>query len=227
MKRSIFTLIGLLIITIICSTGFKDASNPFEGIITYKISFTDSKLQENQMTMFPKIMMMSIKGTKSKTEMTSVMGNTVVIYDLVEKSKVVLMDMMGQKNAIKSSREDIEKELAKSNVNVTVEVTAQTKVIAGYTCKKAVITDNGNKLKYDVYFTNEIGAPEMNFDNPMYKKINGVMMEFSMKSPQMTMVFSATSVEKKTLSAKDFEIPEGYKITTMEDFQKSMGKKGK
>jgi hypothetical protein len=200
------------------------AGKPFDGVITYKISYPDSKYSEAQMNMFPKVMTVSVKGSKARTEMNVGGGTTVEILDYVAKTKVALINMMGQKFAIKQTREEIEKENAdapKGSINVTNE----TKNIAGYNCKKAIVTtdEDGVKTTFEVWFTEEIGSKDANFDNPLYKDINGVLLEFSLKTPQIAMKFSATSVEKKTVPSKDFEIPADYTLTTQEELKSKFG----
>ena len=135
-----------------------------------------------------------------------------------------MIDMMGQKYAIKQTTADIEKEMAKEAVP-TVELSPETRAIAGYTCKKAVVTVNNDGVKtiYEVYYTDELGSKIVNFDNPLYKDINGVLLEFRVINHDVTMKFTATSVEKKSMSAKDFDIPSDYKLTTQEELKSKFG----
>jgi GLPGLI family protein len=200
------------------------AGKPFDGVITYKITYPDSKFSETQLNMFPKVMTVSIKGSKARTEMAIGGGTQIVILDYIAKTKVALINMMGQKYALKQNVQDIEKENA-DQPKGTVVVTNETKNISGYVCKKAVVTtnDDGVKSTVDVWFTEELGGKDANFDNPMYKDINGVMLEFYIKNPQFTMKLSATSIEKKAVAAKDFEIPEGYTPTTKEELKSKFG----
>lgn len=217
--RSSLTLTLLFLISAVLMAG-----KPFEGVITYKISYPDAKYTEAQMNMFPKVMTVSAKGTKARTEMNVGGGTTVEILDYATKSKIALINMMGQKYAIKQTTAEIEKDnagQAKGEVNITNE----TKNIAGYTCKKAIVTTNedGVKTTLTVWFTEELGGKEVNFDNPLYKDINGVLLEFSIITPQITMKLSATAVERKTVAAKDFEIPSDYTLTTQEELKSKFG----
>jgi len=200
------------------------AGKPFEGIITYKISYPDSKFSEAQLNMFPKVMTISVKGSKARTEMNTGAGTQIGIVDYVAKTKVALINMMGQKYAIKQTAQDIEKENA-DQPKGTVTVTNETKNIVGYICKKAIVTsaEDGVKSTFEVWFTEELGGKDANFDDPLYKDINGVLMEFIIKNPQFSMKLSATSVEKKTIAAKDFEIPADYTLTTKEELKSKFG----
>jgi hypothetical protein len=226
MKKNIFVPVLMAwIVTLLPFTVFAGGGKPFEGVITYKIAYPDSKFTEAQLNMFPKLVTISIKGNKSRMEMNTMGSLQVSIVDYIEKVKIVLIDMMGQKYAIKSSAEDIEKENAKQPKG-SVELTNETKVIAGYTCKKAIVTtvDDGVKTTFEVFYTTELGGKGLNFDDPVYKDIDGVLMEFTSPTPQkFSMKFTATSVEKKSINSKDFEIPVDYKLTTEEELKSKFG----
>ncbi len=223
MKKLLFTLSFAICIVLVSSIAGM-SGKPFEGVITFKISYPDNKFSESQLAMFPKVLTVSIKGTKSRTDLQMSGMNTVEITDYTDKTKVALLNMMGQKYAIKQTSAEIEKEMAQSGIP-TVEESGETKVIAGYTCKKAVITvnDDGLKSAYEVYYSGELGSKMANFDNPWYKDIDGVMLEFILKNREINMKFTATSVEKKSLPAKDFEIPSDYTPTTQEELKSKFG----
>lgn len=221
---SSFTTLALICAFMLVSSGFAHAQKTFEGLITYKITYPDNKFTDSQMSMFPKILTVAIKGAKSRTDIQSGMGNTITISDYNTKSKIALLDMMGQKYAITSTWEEIQKEMA-SEPKGQVQLTSETKTIAGYNCKKAVVTvdDKGTKYTIDAFYTGELGPQAANFDNSVYKDINGVLLEFAIKTPQLTMRFTATAVEKKTISASEFEIPSDYTAITKEELKSKFG----
>jgi Domain of unknown function (DUF4412) len=226
MKKPLNILSFAAILAIIIPMMAFAGGKPFEGVITYKISYPDSKFTESQLAMFPKLMTVMVKGSKSKTEMSTGMGNQTEINDYTDKTKIALLDMMGQKYAIKETAAEIQKDMEKEPT-AKVEVTNETKTIAGYLCKKAIVTaeQDGEKTVYEVWFTNEIGSKDANFDNALYKDIDGVLMEFLMKTPQITMKFTVSSVEKKSVPAKEFEIPAEYKLTTKDELKSKFGGK--
>ena len=223
MKKSFF-FGTLLIAAMFLNMAMAPAAKPFEGVITFKITYPDSKFSESQLAMFPKVLTVSIKGDKSRTDMQMSGMNTVEITDYAAKTKVALLNMMGQKYAIKQTAEEIEKEISKSP-KPTVELMQETKTIAGYNCKKAVVTvnDDGEVSTFEVFYTGELGPKMANFDNPLYKDIDGVLLEFTIQNREMNMKFTATSVEKKSLSSKDFEIPSDYTLTTQEELKSKFG----
>jgi len=223
MKKFLFVT-SLLMCVALFSTYSTSAGKPFEGVITFKITYPDNKFSESQLAMFPKVLTVSIKGSKSRTDLQMSGMNTVEITDYAEKTKVALLNMMGQKYAIKQTTAEIEKEMAQSGTT-TVELSSETKVIAGYTCKKAVITlnEDGVKSTFEVYYSSELGTKMTNFDNPLYKDIDGVLLEFLLKNREVNMKFTATSIEKKSLPAKDFEIPTDYVLTTQDELKSKFG----
>jgi len=200
----------------------KISNKDFKGEIQYKINYEGSGVTDEMKTMMPKTMTMTIKGNKARSEMIMSMGKTVSISDGDLKSAITLMDMMGQKIAIQSTNEDIMKEMAESP-EVKVEVTSETKDILGYICKKAIITNTEDDMELIVYFTEKLGSKELNFDNPQFKDINGVMLEFEIPNESFSMHFTAVSVEKKSVDDSEFTIPNGYQIKTKKEMKSMFG----
>ncbi|MCX6268269.1 MAG: DUF4412 domain-containing protein [Bacteroidetes bacterium] len=223
MKR-VLLISSVLMLIVLFSTRSAISGKPFEGVITYKISYPDSKFSESQLAMFPKVLTVSIKGTKARTDLQMSGMNTVEITDYSDKTSVSLINMMGQKYAIKESTAEIEAKVAAEG-KATVELSEETKTIAGYTCKKVVVTvnDDGVKSTYDAWYSSELGSKLANFNNPLYKDIDGALLEFLMKNREVSMKFIATSIEKKSLPAKDFEIPSDYTLTTQDELKSKFG----
>ncbi len=223
MKKILTTCLILMAIIFSANTSIQ-ATKPFEGVVTYKITYPGSKFTESQLAMFPKILTVTIKGPKSKTEIATGMGIQTEITDYINKTKFRLINMGGQKFAVKTTAEEIENEIAKSP-KPTIELSGDQKMIAGYACNKATITveENATKNTYEIYYTRELGGKQANFDNPLYKDIDGILLEFSLKTPQFMMKFTAASVEKKNISAKEFEIPSDYTLTTQEELKSKFG----
>lgn len=222
--RKVLVICAILMLAVFVSNNNVMSGKPFEGVITYKITYPDSKFSESQLAMFPKLLTVSVKGSKSRTDLSMSGMNSVEITDYTDKTSVSLLNMMGQKYAIKKTTAEIESEMS-SQGNVTLEETTETKSIAGYLCKKVVVTvnDDGIKSTYEAWYTSELGSKLANFSNPLYKDIDGALLEFLMKNQEVSMKFTATSVEKKSLAAKDFEIPTDYTLTTTEELKSKFG----
>lgn len=195
-----------------------------EGKVTFEISINNAEEMNDQMlAMMPKEMTVYFKNGKSRGEMDMMGGKVISITDSKAGETVTCMDIMGKKQAIKTTREDAEKEKSKAG-DYEVKITDDTKEIAGYKCKKAIITYKNKDDKTSdmiVWFTNELEAS--NSEKYSWKGIDGYMMEFSVDQRGMGMKFTCTSVKKQSVEDDMFKIPEGYTIMTQEEMMKQYG----
>lgn len=222
--KNSFLLVIIGLITL-APTLFLFGQKDFSGVIVYNITFPESTFDAQTLAMMPKTATLKIKGMKSRTEMSMGMGgSTVSIFDSEKMEGVTLMDMMGQKFAIATTQEEIKAEMDKTP-DFKVEVTGETKEITGYLCKKAVIQleEGMDKGSHVAYFTEELGTGAINNNNPIFKDIQGVMLEYSFDQQGMKMLFSAVSVEKKKISDTEFTVPDGFKSVTQEELQNMFG----
>lgn len=215
--KTLFLLFVLMAATIISV----NAQKLEEGKLTYEISYPDSEIPDEQMAMMPTEMTMQFKEMKSRMDMKMGMGmSTIVITDGKTKSATTLMDIMGNKIAMKMTAEDMKKQKEKAGTaDADVKVTDETKDIQGYKCKKAVVTTKDGT--YDIYFTDDIMNKGEIEDT--YKGITGMLMEYQMKQGPMTMKMTAKSVSKDKVDEKVFEIPAGYTEKTQEEMKKMFG----
>ncbi len=222
MKKSII----LFVVLITLGFGQDVFSKDFSGVIIYNITYDDANMDPQMAAMMPKTLKMIIKEGKVKTEMSTGMGKNINIFDSETMTGSALLDVMGQKFAIEMAADEINKEMEDAP-DVKIEKLDDTKEIAGYTCKKAVVKvlkDSGEtEYELEVYYTDELGSGGINMDNPMFKDIDGVMLEYSIKNEDMDMKFTAISVDQKKVSDSEFEIPEDYKKVTQEELQQMFG----
>lgn len=217
-NRNIFAiLVAIPFLMLTLSLSAKE----FKGIITYKVTVSGPGITDEVKAMMPKSMTLKVKGNKSRSEMVMGMGTTISISNAETKTSTVLLDMFGQKMAIQTSMDEIQKELSESP-NYTVTVTDETKDILGYTCKKAVVkSDEGTEMY--VYYTDELGDGSTYFDDAQFKDIKGLMLEFEMPDASMSMKFTAVDIEKKNIDDSEFEIPEGYQVKTKDEVKSMFG----
>lgn len=76
-----------------------------------------------------------------------------------------------------------------------VQETDETKIIAGFLCKKAIISLPSTHETFDIYYTEEITLKNPNSTNP-YKEIKGVLMEFELQLLYLKMRFVANNYQK-------------------------------
>lgn len=220
MKKTILAL-SLFLLCVI-NVDAQNKSN-FEGVVTYSISFEGSGLPPEALAMFKGAeTVIYLKGDKYRTDMIMPMQSTSSIVDNKNKNSVTLMEIMGKKFLIRMKEDEIKKEQDAAK-ETTIKYTNETKVIAGYNCKKAEISvKEGKGAVINVYYTDEI----LNNDiKPVYKGLKGFPLEYSANQGGMNMKFTAKSISKTPVADSKFEIPKtGYTETTVEGLQKEMTK---
>ncbi|MEY4604319.1 MAG: hypothetical protein RIT43_1611 [Bacteroidota bacterium] len=202
-----------------------------EGHIVYKIeSTTDNPDMEMAVGMMQGSTMevyFKDKATRGEFKMGSMMTTT-TISDETSGDVLMLMSGMMGNMAIKSNNKDqktTDVDSVASNVEVTI--TKETKVIEGYTCKKAIVTDDEGDIA-NFWFTEEIIVSKKG-QNSLSDDVPGFPMQFEINKGGMTMSMTVTKVEtslpKNSKELFSMTIPEGYKEMTPEQM-KQMGMSG-
>jgi len=222
MKKNTILLLLTVVIISSCSV-FKSGSTEksFEGTIKYSITYPESSMPEAQKQQLPSNLTLYIKGNMVKSEMITGMFTRKTIKDAEQQKATTLLDIMGQKYAIEQTKEDIRQQIEKQE-KPEITVTDKNKKVAGYNCKKTIVTSE-NGEKQTIYFSPEIGNASLNFDSPVYKQIDGIPLEYQMKNNMFTMRLSAEKVTKKKISDDNFVIPDDYKKVTQEELQNMLG----
>lgn len=218
MKKIIVVLVVVLIPVFI--SGFTPPKE-FTGTIVYNISYDTEKMDPQMAAYLPKTMKMTVKAPMSRMEMSMGMGKNITIFDSDTRAGVSLVDMMGMKIAVKTTAEDMEKEIQEAG-DVEVIKLDDTKEILGYTCKKAIVKVKGSS-ELTVYYTDEIDTGIDNSSNVIFRDIEGMMLEFEMDQDGLQMHFVAVNIDKKKVSDDLFEIPEGYEEMTKEEMESRFG----
>lgn len=214
-SQKLITVFSFLLITSIV------AAQGFEGQIKYKITYKDLPAEMAQFeAMLPTEATTTIKGDMFKMEQPLGMGGKqVTIMDNKEQSGVLLMDMMGKKNAIVMTP-DKRKEMEGSEEDIEITYLSETKSIAGYTCKKAIIKTKGAEgASMEVYYTEDFKG----IKHHQTKGLKGFPLQYSVNSGMFTVLMTAENVTKGKVSDDEFGIPPGYESISFEQFQKSMG----
>ena len=191
----------------------------FEGKIVYELDYELPEAMEAQRAMLPPSMDMIIGKDNVKIIQKTMMGEQVVITDTKKDETILLMDMAGQKTAIKIPAE--EKEKQDKSPKPEFKYDSKTKKVAGYKCKHAVMVmkgDDGEEIETDVYYTEEIPAQA----NTKLKGLKGFPLEYSVTNRGMVITMTAKNIEKIKVAKSEFDVPEGYKVMTMEEFQEMM-----
>lgn len=223
MKKKLFLACIFITVSFVTVTDVysQKAGATFKGIINYKITYPESKMEATQLAMLPQAMKLSLDGNKARIDMNMASVSQVILLDSDQKTTTILLDLMGLKIAVKPDKLT---DLASDNEPV-VNITSETKEIAGLICKKAEIHFGDDKSMGEpvtVYFTDALGNNQVFYDNE-YRTLPGIPMEFSYKMQGMSMLMIAASIEKGKVSKNDFKIPEDYKEMTPEELRQMFG----
>jgi len=146
------------------------------------------------------------------------------------------MEQMGNKIGVKQTKEEMEKEAAKSKekpADPKIEYTTETKTIAGYECKKALITTVVKDKKEEKTETIELWYSDK-FENPnkegkgrgqsIMKGLNGMPFEYSGGQGAMKFKMVAKEVSVDPISDDKFNLSsDGYKMMTMDELKAMQG----
>lgn len=215
MKNNVSFLALFLLLTIPVSVSAQKSLS--EGKIVFDISMADGDMDPQMKAMMPTESTVFIKNGKSRTEISMAMGmSSASIYDSKTGQITALTDFMGNKTYMTM---DSQKEGAKGGKPV-VEQSTETKTIAGYLCKKAIIKmKDGSTM--NVYHTDKIngGIPEV----IGAQDLGGYPLEYTVDQMGFKMTFTARSVTAEKVSDDQFKVPAGYKFVTQEELQKMYG----
>jgi GLPGLI family protein len=217
MKKIIASLFGLSLLIAHSSQAQKPKN--FEGVITYAIELDSDDLDPMTKSFLEGMSTeVFIKGEKTKIIQDQGMAKTIIISE-GKKAPVILMDMMGQKLRMKNDPDFTKKE-EEAAKNTQIKETNETKTIAGYTCKKAEVT-NMNGETAVVYYTPEL--PASNSPGAQFKGLKGMALEYELNQMGMKMIVKAKSVKSEKVADSKFAIPDGYTEVSVEDLQKMFG----
>ncbi|MBL0310609.1 MAG: DUF4412 domain-containing protein [Bacteroidetes bacterium] len=221
MKNTLFTVFACLFINLFTTAQSKIT----EGKVVYSVTLPEAKKgDENALAMaMGKEQVIYFKGDRSRIETKTSMGDVVVLNNRADGSMYTLMNLMGKKIAMKMEEGDMEAVKASLHPEDNdkakepeVKLTSETKKIADYKCKKALVTypsENGEKVQGEVWYTDQIG-----FSGPREFKIKGIEgfpMEFSYNARGISVKMTCTSVESVPVKDDKFQIPDDYTIKTM------------
>lgn len=175
----------------------------------------------------------TFKNGKSLTEVNSMMFTQQMSAD--ENGMVMLMEQMGNKIAVKQTKAEMEKEEAKSKdkpADPKVEYFDDVKTIAGYECKKAIVTvvdkdkkENKVELWYSDKFENPNKEGKGKGQNVM-KGIKGMPFEYSTTMGPMKIKMVAKEVSTDPVADSKFVLStDGYKMMTTEELKAMSGGK--
>jgi GLPGLI family protein len=189
-----------------------------EGTIVYDI-IVDGKTGDakNASVLNGAKSILYLKGSLSRTDMVSPLGNESTIYNGKTGTAVILREYSGQKLMITLTKNNWAEKNKKFD-GLNFEKINGSKQVQGYDCKKAIAKlPDGSTLT--VFY-----APELNLVNKEYsqafKTLPGFPMEYEFETGNTRFKYTVSQIDFNPLSATKFDFPKsGYRVMTYEDNQ--------
>jgi GLPGLI family protein len=159
-----------------------------------------------------------LKGNLSRSEMVSALASFTTIYDEKTGAAVVMQEVGGQKLLIRMTAADW-KDRNRKYDGIKFTTTAETKTLAGYTCKKA-IAQLKDGSSFVVFYTPDI-VPENDRYNAQFTGLNGLPLEYELTQGKLNIKYVVSQVNLNPVPVSKFDIPKtGYREMTYEESKK-------
>jgi hypothetical protein len=187
-----------------------------DGAIEYSVSVVGSDLNTNEY--FKNIIMkFYLRGTQTRSELYTSIGNTVTIHDNQTGSAVLLNDYGSQKIMVRMNADQY-KQANKIYENPIIETTTDVKIISGYKCVLNIVKFSDGKV-FNIYTSSDLRFQNNYYGIPV--KLNGFPLEYESEIGGVRVVYKATSVNTNPLPAGIFDTPtSGYREMKFEEMKK-------
>lgn len=188
-----------------------------EGSIVYDITVqTGSKEPQMADALDGAKTTIYVTNTQSRADFVNALGSESTIHDAKAGNAVILKEYSGQKLMITLTKEDWATKNKKYD-NIVFTILPEEKTIAGYKCKKATATVDGNT--FAVYYNTEISIANKAYDNT-FKNLPGLAMEYEYQVGKLKLNFTASKISFEPVLAAKFDFPKsGYRVMTYAENQ--------
>lgn len=191
-----------------------------EGTLVYTISVQTGNKEPQMADMFDGASTtVYLKGSQSRSDMVTALGTSSTIYDSRTGNGAVLKEYSGQKLLIKMNRQNwLDKNKKYEGISFTT--TNETKVIAGYTCKKA-IAKLSDGTSFTVFYTTDLSTENKDFDY-QFKTLPGLALEYESTVGSLHVKYTVSKLNFDPVPAQKFALPvAGYRELTYEESSKA------
>ena len=216
----------ILPITFIVFTQILFAQSPIkQGKIFYEMNFPDLTLEQKLMmaSMLPKDATAYFKDGKTRVETPMPFGKLIMIRNNANKEFIFAFNNVEKKKKIAfiKTDEEVKSALADSTkAMIKVELTKETKMIAGYKGTKAIVKAiiKSDTIESEYWFCREI--PKINMGNEqdeIFSKLNGGILEYTVNQAGMRVTMKIRQLVIDEISDNLFELGTNYKIVKNEE----------
>ena len=212
----------LLLACLLSGTAVPLRAQPFEGKVRYQVKVSGENVRQFT-AMLPKYMEYQFQGKNVRIRSDAAMMNDMLVR---EGDQAVYFMMDEQKKAYRMETDPNQD--AVTTQNLRVEATDDMQQIAGYRCRRYVVTAtdpaSGMSQTQQIWATpdlevNKPNVGSMGLSNLMLKEIDGMPLKVVAESPLFTMEMTASVIEPGKLDAAIFELPAGYAVEKFDPSQ--------
>ena len=156
-----------------------------------------------------------LKGSISRTDMTSSLGSEKTIYDAKAGTAVILKEYSGQKLMITLTKENWQEKNKKTR-GVSFKELAEKKEILNYQCTKAIAKLNDGST-ITVYYTKDLTVQNKEYD-PLFKNLDGLPMQYEVESGKLKFTYTINKIDLNSIPQAKFDLPKtGYRVITYDE----------
>jgi len=159
-----------------------------------------------------------LKGNNSRTDVVSTLGKEITIYNSKTDNAVILKEFSGQKLMITLTRDNW-KAKNRTYSDIRFELTNETKIIAGYSTRKAIAKMADGK-SFIVYYTPDLSASNKDYD-ATFTNLPGLAIQYEIESGKMKFRYTLSKITYDAVLVSLFDFPtSGYRVMSYEENQK-------
>ncbi len=168
-----------------------DKAGISSGRIEYRITYLNNNIDDKTLELLPRKMKMEFNERKAANVIEGFMGlyKLESVTDFQTRKCSTMLKLFEKSYLFKGKRDELMC-CFDDMEGMEITRTTETKSIAGFNCRKAVIFLPSSQKSFEVYYTGDINLRHPNVSNP-YRKIDGVLMEFELNMVYLKMRFSA------------------------------------
>jgi len=213
MKRTL----SILVILLFAAMGTTQAQKVLsEGTLTYDVSVQTGSAEPKLADMFDGARAtVYLKGSHSRSELSSTLGTSTTIFDSKDGVGVVLRDYGSQKILIKLNRDNWKDKNRKYD-GITFENTSDTKKIGEYPCEK-LIAHLKDGSSFIIWFTRQVRLENNDYDG-LFRTMPGLPMEYESMAGGLRIRYTLSRISFDPVPVQKFEFPRsGYRELTYDE----------
>jgi hypothetical protein len=204
-------LLVIFVFIFLFSCGSENVKDMPQGIVEYSVTYISNK-SSIPTNLLPKKATLKFKGNKSITSIEGFMGMFCFsnICDFKKYTNTMILKVMDNKYYYPGSKYE-PPFFFDALTEINLEFKNETKTIAGFFCKKAIVSyKNNSRAPFEIYYTNQLKIKNPNKSNP-FDQVDGLLVEFNIVLNNIEMHLIANKYKNENISDELFKIPKEYR----------------